>query len=73
MLCPNCRQEIEAGSEFCGNCGVRIGRHPVGPTCPACGSPVLPGAEFCAECGAKLTVETVSAQAFCPECGAAVK
>ena len=73
MHCPNCRQEIEAGSEFCGNCGARIERHPVELTCPACGSPLLPGAEFCAECGTRLSVETILAQAFCPECGATVK
>ena len=72
MHCPNCRQEIEAGSEFCGNCGVRIERQPVELPCPACGSPLLPGAEFCAECGSKLSAETIPAEAFCPECGAAV-
>ena len=72
MHCPNCRQEIEAGTEFCGNCGARIERHPVELTCRACGSPLLPGAEFCAECGTRLGGEAVQAQSFCPECGAAV-
>ena len=72
MHCPNCRQEIEAGSEFCGNCGARIERHPVELTCLACGSPLLPGAEFCAECGTRLGGEVVPAQSFCPECGATV-
>ena len=73
MLCPNCRQEIEAGSEFCGNCGARLEYHSVELTCPECGSPFLPGAEFCVECGTRLSVETVPVQAFCHECGAAVK
>ncbi|MER2139620.1 MAG: zinc-ribbon domain-containing protein, partial [Succiniclasticum sp.] len=59
MLCPNCRQEIEADSEFCGKCGTRIVCHPVGPTCPECGSQILLGAVFCAECGARLGIETV--------------
>lgn len=72
MLCPNCKQEIKAGSKFCGKCGARIGRPPAGPACPACGSPLLPGADFCAECGARVGGEPVPAQAFCPGCGAAV-
>ena len=72
MLCPNCKQEIKAGSKFCGKCGARIGRPPAGPACPACGSPLLPGADFCAECGARVSSEPVPAQAFCPECGAEV-
>lgn len=72
MLCPNCKQEIKAGSKFCGKCGARIGRPPAGPACPACGSPFLPGADFCAECGARVGGKPVPAQAFCPGCGAAV-
>ena len=73
MFCPNCGQEITAGSEFCGNCGVRMGSLPVGLTCAKCGSRNLPEAKFCARCGAKLGGETVPVQSFCPECGAAVK
>ncbi len=72
MLCPNCRQEIEAGSKFCGNCGAHIESHLVGLTCPECGSPLLPGAEFCTECGARVGGEPNPVYAFCPECGTAV-
>jgi hypothetical protein len=73
MHCRNCGQEIIEGSEFCGNCGARIERHPVGQTCAQSGSLNLPEADFCSECGARLGGETVPTQSFCPECGAAVK
>lgn len=72
MICPNCRQEIEAGLKFCGNCGAHIESHLVGLTCPECGSPLLPGAEFCTECGARVGGEPDPVYSFCPECGAAV-
>ncbi len=72
MICPNCRQEIEASSKFCGNCGAHIESHLVGLTCPECGSPLLPGAEFCPECGARVGGEPDPVYSFCPECGAAV-
>ena len=73
MHCPECGQEILAGSEFCGNCGAPVTRQQAGPVCANCGSPNQPGAEFCAECGARLGGEVIPMQSFCPECGAAVK
>ena len=73
MHCPECGQEILAGSEFCGNCGAPVTRQQAGPVCANCGSPNQPGAEFCAECGARLGGEVMPMQSFCPECGAAVK
>lgn len=73
MHCPECGQEILAGSEFCGNCGAPVARQQTGPVCANCGSPNQPGAEFCAECGARLGGEVMPMQSFCPECGAAVK
>ena len=73
MYCPNCGQEILAGSEFCGNCGARAARQQAGPICKNCGSLNQPEAEFCTECGARLAGEAVPMQSFCPECGAAVK
>lgn len=73
MHCPECGQEILAGSEFCGNCGAPVTRQQAGPVCANCGSLNQPGAEFCAECGARLGGEVIPMQSFCPECGAAVK
>ena len=73
MHCPECGQEILAGSAFCGNCGAPVTRQQAGPVCANCGSPNQPGAEFCAECGARLGGEVMPMQSFCPECGAAVK
>lgn len=73
MHCPECGQEILAGSEFCGNCGAPVTRQQAGPVCANCGSPNQPEAEFCAECGARLGGEVMPMQSFCPECGAAVK
>jgi len=73
MHCPECGQEILAGSEFCGNCGTPVACQQAGPVCANCGSPNQPGAEFCAECGARLGGEVMPMQSFCPECGAAVK
>ena len=73
MHCPECGQEILAGSEFCGNCGAPVTRQQAEPLCANCGSPNQPGAEFCAECGARLGGEVMPMQSFCPECGAAVK
>ena len=73
MHCQNCGQEIIEGSDFCGNCGARIERHPVGMTCANCGSMCLPGEEFCTECGARLGGEPEPKQAFCTECGAPVE
>ena len=70
MHCPECEQEILAGSEFCGNCGAPVTRQQAGPVCANCGSPNQPGAEFCAECGARLGGEVIPMQSFCPECGA---
>lgn len=49
--CPGCDTFLEAGSQFCGECGyrqeVRI------PGCHLCGSPLEPSAKFCGECGSK--------------------
>ena len=73
MHCPECGQEILAGSEFCGNCGAPVTCQQAGPVCANCGSLNQPEAEFCAECGARLGGEVIPMQSFCPECGAAVK
>ncbi|MBQ9635779.1 MAG: zinc ribbon domain-containing protein, partial [Acidaminococcaceae bacterium] len=73
MHCQNCGQEIIEGSDFCGNCGARIERHPVGMTCANCGSMCLPGEDLCTECGARLGGEPEPKQAFCTECGASVE
>ncbi|MBR6861054.1 MAG: zinc ribbon domain-containing protein, partial [Acidaminococcaceae bacterium] len=37
MHCPECGQEILAGSEFCGNCGAPVTRQQAGPVCANCG------------------------------------
>jgi hypothetical protein len=50
--CPECSARLEGGSNFCGECGYKLGVRI--PTCVSCQAPLDPTARFCGECGAKV-------------------
>ncbi len=49
ILCPNCKEQIAAGSKFCNHCGTKLNNK-----CPGCGADIPSGSAFCPECGQKL-------------------
>lgn len=51
--CPECSARLEGGSNFCGECGYKLGVRI--PTCVSCQAPLDPTARFCGECGTKVT------------------
>ena len=48
-VCPNCKEQVSAGSKFCNHCGTKLITK-----CPACGADAQSGSAFCSECGHKL-------------------
>ncbi len=50
--CPQCSARLEGGSNFCGECGYKLGIRI--PTCVSCQAPLDPTARFCGECGTKV-------------------
>lgn len=50
--CPQCSARLEGGSNFCGECGHKLGIRI--PTCVTCQAPLDPSARFCGECGTKV-------------------
>ena len=55
MNCPNCGEEIPAGSKFCQECGTPV---PQVKNCISCGAELPLVSKFCQECGAKQEVES---------------
>jgi DNA-binding NtrC family response regulator len=55
MNCQHCRHENPAGSNFCSNCGKRIGDF-----CPQCKQRVPVNATFCNHCGYEITPQNLS-------------
>ena len=49
VICQSCAHPNSPGSEFCNECGSRIG-----VVCASCGQENDPGAEFCSSCGCGL-------------------
>ncbi|MGM9451995.1 zinc ribbon domain-containing protein [Legionella bozemanae] len=47
--CPYCQANIDAQSQFCGQCG----KDTTNSVC-RCGALIAPGAKFCGQCGASL-------------------
>lgn len=50
ILCPQCHAQQPANSQFCANCGAKLGA----AKCPNCQSELAPGSKFCNNCGTKL-------------------
>ena len=64
VVCPDCGEEYQEGTNFCSNCGahtVQKGKH-----CMNCGTKLNDGAKFCHHCGHKVVTDT------CPKCNAKV-
>ncbi len=51
--CPQCRQPVEAGDQFCMHCGVQLVENV--RRCPQCGSYPDPTDRFCMFCGQTLS------------------
>lgn len=49
IVCPNCKEQLAAGSKFCNHCGANLVTK-----CPNCGTDVTQGSAFCSNCGQKL-------------------
>ena len=62
-VCPSCGIQIEEGTIYCTNCGVKMddyltqqkvqGAGPAARFCKSCGSEIPDFAAFCTKCGAK--------------------
>ena len=59
MNCPNCKADIEDGSKFCPQCGLKLPAY-----CPKCGRQVEEDERFCIECGALLEASGISETAI---------
>ena len=55
MKCPNCKADIEDGSKFCPQCGLKLPAY-----CPKCGRQVEEDERFCIECGTMLEDSDIS-------------
>lgn len=56
--CPQCALPLEGGSNFCGECGYKLGVRI--PVCAACQVPLDPSARFCGECGHRVDEEAAN-------------
>ncbi len=60
VICPNCRSQVPANSNFCPVCGFNLRQVATQPpalsasVCNKCGASVPPGSKFCPNCGNKL-------------------
>lgn len=57
--CPQCALPLEGGSNFCGECGYKLGVRI--PVCAACQVPLDPTARFCGECGHRVDEDAANA------------
>lgn len=67
--CPECSARLEGGSQFCGECGYKLGVRI--PQCVSCQAPLDPAARFCGECGAKVADVAANGQNHSPDHGVA--
>jgi len=61
VVCPECKAEYPAGTNFCSKCGSKT--KSLAASCKKCGTTLSKGAAFCHHCGAKVGNDT------CPKCG----
>jgi class 3 adenylate cyclase len=59
MHCPRCQHENPPESNFCLECGTRLGVR-----CASCGSELPPGSRFCNKCGHAVGAQPESEQRF---------
>jgi hypothetical protein len=59
VICPSCGSVNNAGQQFCGACGAKLGGEVQEEkiACPSCGFQNPAGQQFCGACGAKLAGE----------------
>jgi len=82
MVCPDCRQAIQADAKFCPFCGHQI---LVFQRCPDCGKNLPANAKFCLQCGKPVAekpqpvkcgrcgTENLFNAMFCNQCGERIK
>jgi len=82
MVCPDCRQAIQADAKFCPFCGHQI---LVFQRCPDCGKNLPANAKFCLQCGkpvaekplpmqcSRCGTENLFTAMFCNQCGERIK
>lgn len=78
ILCPDCRNQIDADARFCPLCGHQ---QLVLSQCANCGKNLVPSAKFCSKCGhatsekpqkkvcSKCHSENIPGAMFCDQCG----
>lgn len=80
IACANCGAQNPAGTNFCNQCGNRLGKKMI--ICPNCSKENEEGAVFCNNCGTKLKVEPAVCECgqpiqpgskFCSSCGKKVE
>jgi serine/threonine protein kinase len=57
--CPQCRQQVDAGDQFCMHCGIQLVENV--RRCPQCGAYPDGSDQYCIFCGQTLTMHTTSA------------
>ncbi len=78
IVCPSCKAQIPAGSQFCSACGAKLQST---VACPKCSTQVPAGSKFCSSCGTSLVANTCSkcgtalaaGAKFCANCGEPAK
>lgn len=76
IACPGCGAQNPAGTNFCNQCGSRLGKKTA--VCPNCGKENEEGAVFCNNCGTRIKTEPKVCECgrpiepgskFCSGCG----
>lgn len=68
IRCPNCGNEVQNGSVFCGKCGTKLEEKKKDEKlkiCKKCGEEIPEDSLFCTSCGTKIEKEN----RFCIQCG----
>ena len=80
VACPNCKNQILAGSLFCSFCGFKVKKDP--KKCISCSKEISEDVKFCPYCGvlnqknkvcANCNAENPEEAAFCIKCGTSLE